>query len=572
MGSIFARTELAKRVDRAVFPGTQGGPLMHVVAAKAVALLEAQSSDFREAQRRTVENAAALAETLLASGTRLVSGGTDNHLILVDVTPLGVNGTEAEQLLDAVGITVNKNAIPFDPLPPNTASGIRVGTPATSTRGFGVDEMRLIGELIVSALRGRDDPAVLEDVRRSVRGILRALSRSGADCRVNFEGLPFFLAAGVVAAVVAYFLTPLAMRFATASGAIDEPDSGRRIHIRPIPRAGGLAVALSFVCIGIAAIVINDRLQFFRGFPFRVDGNELVAVFGGAIVAAVFGFIDDKWQIRARWQFAFQLVLAIFAVALGLSILEINNPLDFLGMLGADKLTFAGVGAGIITALWIVGMINSINFIDGLDGLSTGVAIIAALTLGFVSLGYESSYQPMVALLCALLAGALLGYLPWNFNPARVFIGTTGVMVVGYLLAVLSILGSAKIAVALLILGVPIIDTFWIITRRLLSGHSPFTPDRGHFHHRLLDLGLSHKGAVVLIYGITIALAVLSLLLAEGSGPLYAFMTVVIASGLGLLLLTFRVGPDEALEATTYEADIESAGIDGAEDKPDASA
>ena len=111
-------------------------------------------------------------------------------------------------------------------------------------------------------------------------------------------------------------------------------------------------------------------------------------------------------------------------------------------------------------------MINSINFIDGLDGLSTGVALIAALTLGFVSLGYESSYQPMVALLCALLAGALLGYLPWNFNPARVFIGTTGVMVVGYLLAVLSILGSAKIAVALLILGVPIIDTFWIITRR----------------------------------------------------------------------------------------------------------
>jgi glycine hydroxymethyltransferase len=170
-GMIFARTELAKRVDRAVFPGTQGGPLMHVVAAKAVALLEAQSSEFREAQRRTVENAAALAETLLASGTRLVSGGTDNHLILVDVTPLGVNGSEAEHLLDAVGITVNKNAIPFDPLPPNTASGIRVGTPATSTRGFGVDEMRLIGELIVSALRGRDDPAVLEDVRRSVRGI-----------------------------------------------------------------------------------------------------------------------------------------------------------------------------------------------------------------------------------------------------------------------------------------------------------------------------------------------------------------------------------------------------------------
>ncbi len=108
----------------------------------------------------------------------------------------------------------------------------------------------------------------------------------------------------------------------------------------------------------------------------------------------------------------------------------------------------------------------------------------------------------MVALLCAALAGALAGFLPWNFHPARVFIGTTGVMAVGYALAVLSILGTAKIAVALLVLGVPIIDTFWIITRRMLSRRSPFTPDRGHFHHRLLDLGLTHKGAVLLIYAI----------------------------------------------------------------------
>ncbi len=108
---------------------------------------------------------------------------------------------------------------------------------------------------------------------------------------------------------------------------------------------------------------------------------------------------------------------------------------------------------------------------------------------------------------------------------------------------------------ALLILGVPIIDTFWIITRRLLSGHSPFTPDRGHFHHRLLDLGLSHRGAVLLIYAITIVLAVLSLMLAGGSGPLYAFMAIVFASGVLLLLVTFRVGPDQALEASSYPDD-----------------
>jgi UDP-GlcNAc:undecaprenyl-phosphate GlcNAc-1-phosphate transferase len=132
-------------------------------------------------------------------------------------------------------------------------------------------------------------------------------------------------------------------------------------------------------------------------------------------------------------------------------------------------------------------------------------------------------------------------------------------MAVGYALAILSILGTAKVAVALLVLGVPIIDAFWIITRRLLSGRSPFTPDRGHFHHRLLDLGLTHKGAVLLIYAFCGVLAVTSIVLAGGSGPLYAFMAVVVGSGLLLLLLTFRGGADEALEATSYPDD------DGAE-------
>jgi len=378
---------------------------------------------------------------------------------------------------------------------------------------------------------------------------------------VTFEALPAILVTGGIAALLAYLLTPLAMRLATRAGAIDEPDSGRRIHLRPIPRAGGLAVMVAFVIIGLAALGLQWQTELYTsGRPWELDRwlleeNEVMAVFVGAVLAAAFGFIDDKWQIRARWQFVFQLALAGFAILLGLQILEINNPLEFLGGIFADDtLEFEGILASLITALWIVGMINSINFIDGLDGLSTGVAIIAALTLGFVSLGYQSSYQPMVALLCAVFAGALLGYLPWNFNPAKVFIGTTGVMVMGYLLAVLAILGSAKVAVALLILGVPIIDTFWIITRRLLSGHSPFTPDRGHIHHRLLDLGLSHRGVVLLIYAITTALAAISVLLAGGSGPIYAFMAIVVASGIVLVLITFR-GPDAALEATTYDSD-----------------
>jgi glycine hydroxymethyltransferase len=170
-GITFGRADLGAAVDKAVFPGIQGGPLMHVIAAKAVAFKLALEPEFRADQRRTIDNAQALAATLADLGAKLVSGGTDNHLMLVDVTPLGVTGKEAEHLLDEVGITVNKNAIPFDPLPPNTASGIRVGSPAVTTRGFGPAEMRRVGELIVRAIRQRDDARALEVVRTEVHDI-----------------------------------------------------------------------------------------------------------------------------------------------------------------------------------------------------------------------------------------------------------------------------------------------------------------------------------------------------------------------------------------------------------------
>ena len=170
-GMIFANAELAQAVDRAVFPGIQGGPLMHVIAAKAVGLRLADTPEFRADQRRTVENAAALAEEVAARDGRIVSGGTDNHLLMVDVRPFGVTGRQAEQLLEEVGITVNKNAIPFDPAPPNVASGIRLGTPAVTTRGFGPDDMREIGRLIVAALASGREPAILASIKAAARAL-----------------------------------------------------------------------------------------------------------------------------------------------------------------------------------------------------------------------------------------------------------------------------------------------------------------------------------------------------------------------------------------------------------------
>jgi glycine hydroxymethyltransferase len=181
---------LAATVDKTVFPGVQGGPLMHVIAGKAVAFQLALGEPFRRDQRRTVENAATLAGALSDRGIRLVSGGTDNHLMLADVTPLGVTGKEAEHLLDEIGITVNKNQIPFDSQPANTSSGIRVGTPAVTSRGMGPDEMRDIGALIAEAIERRDDAPEQARLAGRVDAICARFGVPGLSAEASRMGLP----------------------------------------------------------------------------------------------------------------------------------------------------------------------------------------------------------------------------------------------------------------------------------------------------------------------------------------------------------------------------------------------
>ena len=163
---ILCKKELAKKIDSGVFPRTQGGPLMHIIAAKAVCLKEASEPAFADYAHQVVKNAAVLAETLQRGGVRLVSGGTDNHLMLMDVLSRGRNGAEVQQLLDAAHITANKNAIPFDTLPVSQTSGVRLGTAAATTRGMGEAQMQRIGELICRLIDEQDAavPAVKEEV------------------------------------------------------------------------------------------------------------------------------------------------------------------------------------------------------------------------------------------------------------------------------------------------------------------------------------------------------------------------------------------------------------------------
>jgi len=358
--------------------------------------------------------------------------------------------------------------------------------------------------------------------------------------------LVVFIAAGLISLV----LTPVVRRVVLRYEVVDHPEA-RRINTIPVPRGGGLAVCAAFLLVASVFLTLNQGGTFVP-IPISLAPSEVAALLLGGAIAAGLGAVDDLFDLRARLQLVGQVALALFAVALGITIDFVANPI------GGQPIRFSGTIAAALTVFWIVGMINSINWIDGLDGLSSGVAFIAAATLGIISLTTQVTQngQPLIAVLCFALAGALLGFLRWNFNPASIFTGTSGVQFVGYTLAVLAILGVAKVAVALLVLGVPIIDTFWIIVRRVSQGRSPFSPDRTHIHHRLLDLGLSHRQTVLVIYGICLGLAVLSMLL-SGVTQLYAFLGIFVAFGLVLFLPT-RGDFDrpEELEADAYEPEV----------------
>jgi UDP-GlcNAc:undecaprenyl-phosphate GlcNAc-1-phosphate transferase len=349
----------------------------------------------------------------------------------------------------------------------------------------------------------------------------------------TWPALPIIIGGFLISALIAFLATPSIHAFVKRHRIMDHPDP-RRIHDRPLPRGGGVSVVTAFVLVGGGILLLGEALP---GMPEArtVRPMHVVGLFAGAVLATVIGALDDRFDLRARWQFAGQLAVAGVAVGSGITIAFVSNP---FGPGNISFPTIVGIG---FTVVWIVGMINSLNFIDGLDGLSSGIALIAAVTLGLLSLTVEVN-APFVAILCFVLAGGLLGFLRWNFYPAVIFQGTAGVMFLGYVLGVLAILGSAKIIVALLVLAVPIIDTFWVIVRRMSSGHSPFTPDRGHIHHRLLDLGLSHRSTVLVIYVVCAVLGLMSLLISSATGVL-AFLGALVV--LGVIAFVLRRDPSE---------------------------
>jgi UDP-GlcNAc:undecaprenyl-phosphate GlcNAc-1-phosphate transferase len=274
--------------------------------------------------------------------------------------------------------------------------------------------------------------------------------------------------------------------------AIDVPKDNRRVHKKPIPLIGGLAIFYGFV-VSVLCFVTMER--------------EIAGILIGALIVVVVGIIDDMSDMKAIVKLLCQIIAAAIAVYSGVRIEHFANP--FFGWFGPEYLVMNYWVSVTVTMIWIVGVCNAVNLIDGLDGLAVGVSSIASMSLLALTL---ISNNPNVAILTAAVAGAGFGFLPYNFNPAKIFMGDTGALFLGFILACISVEGFLKLsaiisfAVPLLVLGLPIFDTLFSIVRRVSKGRSPMSPDRGHLHHRLLDMGFSQRQTVAILYTMTAAL------------------------------------------------------------------
>lgn len=328
------------------------------------------------------------------------------------------------------------------------------------------------------------------------------------------------LLAMAFAAAVSFMMTPPVKRFAEKVGAIDIPKDERRVHDHPIPRMGGLAIFIGFV---LSLLIFVDV------------STPVLGILLGALIIVVMGAIDDIVNLNAWIKLAGQIVAAVVAIRCGIVFDAISNPNPF-----SEQTTFvlASYLPIPLTILWIVGCTNAVNLIDGLDGLAVGVSTISSLTMLVVALFVA---EPNVAVILAALVGACLGFIPYNFNPAKIFMGDVGSQLLGFVLSTASILGMFKLhamitfLVPLLALAVPLADTTFAFFRRIIHGQSPFHADKGHFHHRLLALGLNQKQAVAVLYGVSAVLGLIAVLLA-GPGALVRTVCAICAFIIALVV------------------------------------
>ena len=334
---------------------------------------------------------------------------------------------------------------------------------------------------------------------------------------ITFQQVLTVLVAVLAATVISLVLTPLVKNLAIRFGFVDIPKDERRMHSKPIPTIGGVAIFAAFLLV---VLVMCDL------------SRELIGMLAGSLIIVLMGIIDDKYDLNAKLKFVVQILAAAIPVSQGCVIHYLSNPFGFLGSAYIDL----GVLAVPVTILWIVALTNAVNFIDGLDGLSVGVCAISALTMAIIALTMNQSAD---ALIMGALLGACLGFLPYNFNPAKIFMGDTGATFLGFMLGCMSVSGLFKLyaaisfAVPLLVLGVPLFDICFACIRRLWHHVSPMHADRSHIHHRLIDSGFNQRQSVTILYIAASLMGILAVIFStSGIGKALMVLAAVIVIGI----------------------------------------
>lgn len=339
----------------------------------------------------------------------------------------------------------------------------------------------------------------------------------------------------VLSFLISYFMVPVSIKYANKKGFLDNPDKdNRRVHKTPTPRIGGIAIVSSILITVLAMWIISLFIDI------NLD-NKIIGYVIGAIIIGIMGFVDDIKVLNPGYKFIFQLVTGTVIYMFGISIVGIKIPFLYTKFIDFGILAFP------VTLIWVLGITNSVNLIDGLDGLAAGISSISAISLLFIFIITGASIE--VVILTLSLVGATLGFLPYNFNPAKTFMGDTGSNFLGYTLATVSIMGMAKgytllaIIIPLLILGVPVFDMLFAITRRLIKHQKLTAPDKDHIHHRLLRKGFSQRQAVIILYIITSVLGILSVTIISGKlkQGIMSMLIVIIAWICGYIYNDFKL-------------------------------
>lgn len=327
---------------------------------------------------------------------------------------------------------------------------------------------------------------------------------------MEYQFLFLFVGAFAASLILAVLLTPVVKKIAVKHKFLDSPGE-RKVHKSPVPLGGGVAIYLSFFLTVLLIIVCAVLFVGRENFPFAMLKNtgHLAGLFICGTAILIIGIIDDKKVIPAKIKLLFQICLAFVLYYFGFSI-------DFINLPPVPIFYLSKGWSLILTLLWIVGLTNALNFLDGLDGLLAGLTVISSVTFAVIG---ASQGQFLVTVLMLILAGSCLGFLKYNFHPAKIFLGDGGSLFIGLMLSSLSIMGAFKVTVTMvflipiIIMGIPIFDTTYAVTRRMFKGQSVFKADRGHFHHKLLDMGLSQNKVVIAIYVINGLLCAFSLYL-----------------------------------------------------------